>query len=223
MRFSRLQDDQIQKRLEYIASQENVHCADAPSFYGALCFVADGDLRQGINALQATANAFSTSPTNNDHVVDLAKDNSVLLTAEHVFRVCDQPHPELIHRMLADGCLQGNLDHALLALNELWRKGYAASDLVSTMFRVVKSMDKRPFPSQSNDSAKNKINASSVDWEGLQIELLKEIGMAQARILQGPASKLQLAGLLGALMLKACPPGEELYPEPGLPLPKQNY
>lgn len=165
LRFGKLKEGDVLERLEFIAKAEKVTVDD--SGYDALLFVADGDMRQGINSLQATVNAFG-QPVN----------------AERVFRVCDQPHPDAIKRMLVDGCMKGDLTHALRGLNFLWAKGYAAQDLVSTIFRVVRSMDTSTLP------------------ESLQLEFIREIGGTHVRVLEGCSSKLQLAALMAALTAK---------------------
>lgn len=151
----------------------------------ALLFVADGDMRQAINSLQATHNAFSHASA-----IEIDTDGSSgiisgakLLKAEDVFRVCDQPHPEVIRRMIVDGCMQGNLRVALEGLEFLCSRGYAPQDLIGTVFRVVRGM------SRDSDGLP----------ESLQLEFMRHIGMTHVRILEGLANRLQLAALLGKL------------------------
>lgn len=57
-----------------------------------------------------------------------------------MFKVCDQPHPVKIQKLITH-CQKGELDKAMTHLEELWVQGYAAVDIVGTLFRVVKGMD----------------------------------------------------------------------------------
>ncbi len=120
LRYSRLTDQQVLTRLLQICQAENVsHAEDG---LAALIFSAEGDMRQAINNLQSTVAGFG------------------LVNGENVFKVCDQPHPIAVQNLLRD-CQRGKIEDALEILRELWGKGYSAVDIISTMFRVVKTMD----------------------------------------------------------------------------------
>eukprot|EP00121_Abeoforma_whisleri_P002514 Awhi_evm1s2257 len=43
--------------------------------------------------------------------------------------------------LVAWACLSGDIDSAIERLAELWDTGYAAIDIVSTIFRVTKAYD----------------------------------------------------------------------------------
>lgn len=88
----------------------------------ALIFTSEGDMRQAINNLQSTWSGFS------------------YVSADNVFKVCDQPHPVIIQAMVK-ACLKGDIDGAMEKLTELWDQGYSAVDIVVTIFRVVKTFD----------------------------------------------------------------------------------
>lgn len=118
LRFGRLSDEQVLERLVRIAKFESVPYS--PEGLEALIFSAEGDLRQAINNLQATFAGFG------------------YISPENVYRVCDQPHPIVISGII-ENCLTGDLNEALGKLDELFDKGYAPVDLVSTFFRVVKT------------------------------------------------------------------------------------
>src|SRR5271154_3668296 len=123
LRYSRLTDQQVLTRLLQICEAENVsHTEDG---LAALIFSAEGDMRQAINNLQSTVSGFG------------------LVNGENVFKVCDQPHPIAVQTMLRD-CYKGKIEDALESLRELWAKGYSAVDIITTMFRVVKTMDSFP-------------------------------------------------------------------------------
>ena len=123
LRYSRLTDQQVLTRLLQICKAENVsHTEDG---LAALIFSAEGDMRQAINNLQSTVAGFG------------------LVNGENVFKVADQPHPIAVKSLLRD-CDKGKIEDALETLRELWAKGYSAVDIISTMFRVVKTMDSLP-------------------------------------------------------------------------------
>jgi replication factor C subunit 2/4 len=54
--------------------------------------------------------------------------------------VCDQPHPLLIQSVIRH-TLEGNIDEAYKGLKQLSDLGYSASDIITTLFRVVKNFD----------------------------------------------------------------------------------
>ena len=126
----------------------------------ALIFTSEGDMRQAINNLQSTFSGFG------------------FVSGENVFKVCDQPHPIVIQSMIR-ACLKGDIDTALEKVNDLWRQGYSAVDIVTTIFRVVKTFDEMP--------------------EYTKLEYIKEIGFTHMRILEGVGTLVQLGGLAARL------------------------
>ena len=96
---------------------------------------------------------------------------------QNVFRVCDEPHPLVISGMITK-CLAGDLEGAHWDVMGLCGHGYAASDIVATIFRVVRGMQLEEF---------------------IKLEYMREIGYAQMRVAEGVASRLQLSGLLAKL------------------------
>lgn len=79
-------------------------------------------MRQAVNNLQSTFSGFN------------------FVGADEVFKVCDQPHPVSVQALITN-CAKGNVDVAMSKLEELWGQGYAAVDIVTTLFRVTKGMD----------------------------------------------------------------------------------
>lgn len=118
LRYSKLSDKQILKRLLEIADAENLSFTD--DGLEAIIFTAQGDMRQAINNLQSTHNGFG-------HI-----------NSENVFKVCDEPHPLMIKQML-DNCLEQKLDEAIKVLSHLWKLGYSAEDIINVIFRVCKN------------------------------------------------------------------------------------
>lgn len=117
LRYSKLTDQQVLKRLLEIIKLENVQYSD--DGLSALIFSAEGDMRQAINNLQSTVSGFG------------------FVSGDNVFKVVDSPHPIVVQAILK-ACNQGDIDAALLSLKQLWDKGYSAVDIISTMFRVTK-------------------------------------------------------------------------------------
>lgn len=178
LRYSRLTDAQVVKRLMQICEAEKVKYSD--DGIAALVFSAEGDMRQAINNLQSTWAGFG------------------FVSGDNVFRVVDSPHPVKVQAMIK-ACWEGKVDIALDTLNELWYVsftlfitqtirtymasprdlGYSAHDIISTMFRVTKTI-----PNLSEHS---------------KLEFIKEIGFTHMRILEGLQTIVQLSGCIAKL------------------------
>ena len=120
LRYSRLTDSQVLRRLLEICIAEKLEHSEEG--LAALIFSAEGDMRQAINNLQSTVAGFG------------------FVSADNVFKVVDSPHPIAVQAMIK-ACYTGQIDAALEKLEELWGKGYSAVDIISTMFRVTKTID----------------------------------------------------------------------------------
>ncbi|KZV74866.1 P-loop containing nucleoside triphosphate hydrolase protein [Peniophora sp. CONT] len=158
LRYAKLRDVEVLQRLLEICDAEKVEHND--DGITALIFTAEGDMRQAINNLQSTHTGFG------------------FVSAENVFKVCDQPHPVTVQAIIR-ACQQGDIDGAMEKLGELWHQGYSAVDIVVTIFRVVKTFDELP--------------------EYMKLEFIKEIGFTHMRILEGVGTFLQLSGLMARL------------------------
>ncbi|KIP10111.1 hypothetical protein PHLGIDRAFT_125772 [Phlebiopsis gigantea 11061_1 CR5-6] len=158
LRYAKLKDAELLKRLLEICEMEDVKYND--DGLTALIFTAEGDMRQAINNLQSTHSGFG------------------FVSADNVFKVCDQPHPVTVQAMIS-ACIKGDIDQSMEKLNELWNQGYSAVDIVVTVFRVVKTFDEIP--------------------EYTKLEYIKEIGFTHMRILEGVGTLIQLGGLMARL------------------------
>jgi replication factor C subunit 2/4 len=119
LRFTKLSDQQVLKRLLNIADREHVpYTSDGLE---ALIFTAEGDMRQAINNLQSTYTGFG------------------LVNSEAVFKVCDQPHPYIAKEILL-ACVDGQIDASYAHLQSLWAQGYSAIDIITTLFKVAKKL-----------------------------------------------------------------------------------
>ena len=77
---------------------------------------------------------------------------------------------------------QGAAKEAMDSVSSLYNDGYAASDIIQTLFRVTRTMD---LP------------------EPLKLDFIREIGFTHMRISEGLNSQLQLLGCMGRLSLIA--------------------
>lgn len=123
LRYGRLTDKQLAKRLVEICDFEKVKYT--PDGLEALIFTAEGDMRQAVNNLQSTFSGFG------------------LVTPDHVFKVCDQPHPLAIQQCIGF-CLEAKVDQATDIIRALAAQGYSSIDLVGTLFKVVKAYGAMP-------------------------------------------------------------------------------
>ena len=159
LRYTRLHDAEVLARLQQVSSFEHVSYDD--SGLEAIIFTAEGDMRNALNALQSTVSGFG------------------IVTSENVFKVCDQPHPLKV-RAGIDMALAGRTRDAADIVIDLWSKGYAATDIIQTLFRVTRSMD---MPEQK------------------KLEFIREIGFTHMRIAEGLNSQLQLLGCMARLSM----------------------
>ncbi|XP_955119.1 replication factor, putative [Theileria annulata] len=120
IRYSKLKDEQILKRLVTICDLENLTYTDEGM--EALLFSADGDLRRAVNNLQIVSAGFK------------------IVTKDNVFKVCDIPSPDLIQKML-ENCLNGNWRLAHEKVNQLLELGHSPVDIIVTMRSLLKTMD----------------------------------------------------------------------------------
>lgn len=161
VRFSGLSDKQLRSKMVDICKQMSVPYDEQG--IDAVIYTAQGDMRQAINNLQSTYDGFEK------------------ITAENVLKVCDEPPPLVLQKIIA-GCIRRDLDEAEKSLVHLYRLGYCTEDIVSSLFRVVKNYDMPEYT---------------------KLEYLKQIGIVQIRVVQGVNSMLQMKGLIAHLVKKS--------------------
>lgn len=83
-------------------------------------------MRQAVNNLQSTYSGFG------------------IVTPANVYKVCDQPHPVAVQSIIKS-CIDCKIEDALSLLEDLWSKGYSAVDIITTLFKVTKSMEMPEF------------------------------------------------------------------------------
>lgn len=179
LRYGRLTDSELLGRLMEVCEREGVKYS--PDGLEAIIFSSEGDMRNALNCLQSTSAGFG------------------FVSGENVWKVCDSPNPIYVEKIImlclrdaklgsgsgdnggaSSTTLGDGLDEAQSHLEELLDKGYSPIDLIGTFFRVTKNL---------------KIN------EGLQLDVCREIGICQMRILEGVSSRLQLFSLLSSISL----------------------
>lgn len=118
VRFGRLEDADIARRLKHVLDAENVIYDDAG--VDAAVFLAEGDMRNAINNCQSAYHGFGS------------------VTAENLHKVVDQPRPKVAKEFIT-ACLAGDIQNAVATVNTLAGLGYAPIDVIQTVFRVAKS------------------------------------------------------------------------------------
>ncbi|GMS87741.1 hypothetical protein PENTCL1PPCAC_9916 [Pristionchus entomophagus] len=160
VRYLKLSDAEMMARLHEVAALEKV--AFDNDGLGAILFTAQGDMRQALNNLQCTVSGYD------------------FVSADNVYKVCDEPHPSLLVEMFKS-CVKGKVRDASETVHTLYRLGYAPEDIISTMFRVCKSCDEIP--------------------ELLKLQFLQEIGLCHVKIVDGLTTLVQLSGLVAKMCL----------------------
>ena len=98
-------------------SAENLQASD--DGIEAIIFTAEGDMRYALNNLQATASGFDK-----------------IITRENVFKVCDQPHPEITQNVIRF-CLKGQFSLATQEVDKIYDEGYNPVDIIQSLTRVI--------------------------------------------------------------------------------------
>ena len=114
----------------------------------------------------------------------LIKNGGGMVNQAAVFKVCDTPHPKTLGEIV-DFCAASNTKGAVDLMTALHRTGYSSSDIIGTIFKVIKAHPDMP--------------------EALKLEYLREVGFCQMRIADGVSTLLQLLGLVSRLALKSSP------------------
>ena len=116
-KFNRLKDEDIAKRLQYIAEHEGLTITE--DGMKAILYVAEGDMRRAINTLQAAA------------AIDK------VITAENVYKVVAVAKPEDIKRLL-NAAMKGDFMAAREKLHYIFSEyGVSAEDVLKQMYREL--------------------------------------------------------------------------------------
>lgn len=120
IRFNKLDDESIKKRLITICEEEDVKYTDDGLY--SLILNTGGDMRRAVNNLQAIATTYDE------------------ITEETVKNVIDKPD-NMIMEKLIQSCLESNFDEAHEIVKELIESGYSSLDIVQALFIIVKDLD----------------------------------------------------------------------------------
>ena len=77
-------------------------------------------MRQAINNMQSVVAGFD------------------IVNEENVHLMIDSPHPTQC-KLILESCAKADIENALAGLAQLWQKGYAPLDIITTLFRVAKT------------------------------------------------------------------------------------
>lgn len=116
VRFTKLTDEEMLKRLVFVVKAESFEVEDEG--YQALIFTAEGDMRYALNNLQATAAGFDK------------------ISKENVYKVCDQPHPDLMIGVVKQ-CISSQFSDACKDIDLVFNEGYNLVDIINTLTKVI--------------------------------------------------------------------------------------
>jgi len=164
LRYSRLSQEQVLTCLLRVCRAEDI--AYTETGLEAILFTA-------VQASFHLTKESSAATSNDDE-----KETGGMITQEVVYKVCDQPHPQVVATII-ESCRCGKTRVAVQTMKSLCSLGYATTDIIGTLFKVVKAHLHLP--------------------EALKLEFLREIGFTHMRIADGVNSSLQLYGLVARL------------------------
>lgn len=191
LRFTRLDDKDVLKRVKEVMDAEKIANYTTEGLE-AILFTAQGDLRNALNNLQSTyAGLGSITVDNVFKVVDQPHPIVSHTSSCDLVDACTLRRPAILIlfavarlcraqtvQTIVSNCQLANIHAALLDLRHLWEQGYAAIDIVGTLFRVTKTAQ---IP------------------ERTKLQFIKEISFTHMKIADGVNSLLQLTGLCGRL------------------------
>lgn len=160
VRFTKLNDQEVLRNLNRVVAEETLQASDCG--LEALIFTAEGDMRYALNNLQATASGFDKE-----------------INKENVFKVCDQPHPEIIQNVVRFA-LKGQFSKSCAEVDKVYSQGYNLVDIVHSVTRVIQ-------------------NTEDIQNDVLRLNYLKEASVVKMRTLEGNTSQLQLHGFISKL------------------------
>ncbi len=136
-RFNRLSAKDIEGRIKYVADEEKVHIDQKA--LDAIVYVAEGDLRNAVNVLQASASLGEK------------------VTEKVVYEVSSRARPEEVKRMIQLG-LAGKFLEARAALDKLmYEHGMSGEDVIVQLHRELVSMDEKELPGKEKIELLDKV------------------------------------------------------------------
>lgn len=83
---------------------------------------------------------FSRSGRENEDCLHLSFKTACNNQNVHWLQVCDQPHPLHVKNMVRQ-VIEGKFDDACAGLKQLYDLGYSPTDIITTLFRIIKNYD----------------------------------------------------------------------------------
>ncbi len=163
LRYSKLSSNELKKRLIEVAEKENIKNKLEEDGLESIVFNSDGDLRTGLNILQTTSYCY-------DKII-----------SENVYKICDKPQP-LVVQKIYEFCIQNKFEEAQLLISELYNKGFAASDIIILLFKIVCKPE----------------NIELME-ENKRLNIIEIITKYHQRIIYGCSSELQLFGCISSI------------------------
>ncbi len=163
LRYSKLTNNELKKRLIEVAKKENIDNKLCEDGLESIVFNSDGDLRTGLNILQTTSSCYES------------------ITSQNVYKICDKPQPLIIQKIY-EYCIQNKCEEAQILISELYNKGFAASDIIILLFKIVCKED----------------NLSLID-ENKRLNIIETITKYHQRIIYGCSSEIQLLGCISCI------------------------
>ncbi|CAD2114321.1 replication factor C subunit 2/4 [Plasmodium vinckei petteri] len=120
IRYFKLTDDQVLKRILKICEYENIKYTD--DGLETITFIADGDLRKAVNCLQSTYAGLE------------------VINKENVLNICDIPSPERIENLLKH-CLSSEWRKAHDIAYDMIKEGHTPFDVALTSSNVLRRYD----------------------------------------------------------------------------------
>lgn len=117
IRYPRLTDEHIVKRLKYICEIEKTKF-DEKALY-LIAQISGGDMRTAINILNITFNKYNY--INKDNVLD----------------VYNIPHPDRLKNILLK-CIKGEINSAIIETQNMKKDGFCGKDIIVCMFYTLK-------------------------------------------------------------------------------------
>ena len=152
LRFARLEDADIRDYLLRVAEAEGVRFGDEG--LETLVFIADGDMRNAVNNLQAVHTAAGE------------------VSAATVMSVCDVPQLSLVRELFV-AAAAGDLNRALGKLEGLWAQNHCPHDIIAYLGRVLEQMDEIDFETKFRFLARvGELKVREAQGLGTKVQLL---------------------------------------------------
>ncbi|KAF7682778.1 Replication factor C subunit 4 [Astathelohania contejeani] len=119
LRFERIPNEQILKRLKFITESENIKVSTKG--LEMVIELSDGDVRQALNILQGC---------NLNRTLD----------EKEILQITGEPSPKIVEEIIRL-LMNKELDKALSVFNKLWERKYDPSDIISSFFKISKRMN----------------------------------------------------------------------------------